>query len=47
MNDIPSFWFGKTVFVAGATGFLGGWLVRRLLQFGAHVVALGARPTLP
>ena len=40
MNNIPSFWFGKTVFVAGATGFLGGWLVRRLLQFGAHVVAL-------
>lgn len=36
----PAFWCGKTVFVAGATGFLGGWLVRRLLHFGAHVVAL-------
>ncbi len=26
--------------VAGATGFLGGWLVRRLLEYGACVVAL-------
>ena len=26
--------------VAGATGFLGGWLVRRLVDYGAHVVAL-------
>ena len=34
------FWSGKTVFVAGATGFLGGWLVRRLITHGAHVVAL-------
>src|SRR5215204_1627556 len=34
------FWSGKTVFVAGATGFLGGWLVRRLITRGAHVVAL-------
>ena len=34
------FWFGKTVLVAGATGFLGGWLVRRLLKYGACVVAL-------
>ena len=35
-----NFWFGKTVFIAGATGFLGGWLVRRLLDYGAHVVTL-------
>lgn len=34
------FWSGKTVLVAGATGFLGGWLVRRLLEYGACVVAL-------
>ena len=34
------FWRGKTVLVAGATGFLGGWLVRRLLEYGAHVVTL-------
>ena len=35
-----TFWFGKTVLVAGATGFLGGWLVRRLVEYGAHVVTL-------
>ncbi|HMD81781.1 MAG TPA: NAD-dependent epimerase/dehydratase family protein [Anaerolineales bacterium] len=40
MHHISSFWSGKTVLVAGATGFLGGWLVRRLLTSGAHVVAL-------
>ena len=35
-----TFWFKKTVLVAGATGFLGGWLVRRLVDYGVHVVAL-------
>ncbi len=35
-----TYWFGKTVLVAGATGFLGGWLVRRLLKYGARVVAI-------
>ena len=40
MHRNSTFWSGKTVFVAGATGFLGGWLVRRLLEYGAHVVAL-------
>jgi CDP-glucose 4,6-dehydratase len=35
-----TFWAGKHVFVAGATGFLGGWLVRRLISQGAHVVSL-------
>lgn len=38
------FWFQKTVFVAGATGFLGGWLVRRLVEYGAHVVTLVRSP---
>lgn len=39
-----TFWRGKTVLVAGATGFLGGWLVRRLLAEGAQVVTLVRSP---
>src|SRR5687768_13828724 len=39
-----SFWRGKTVLVAGATGFLGGWLVRRLVEYGAQVVTLVRSP---
>jgi CDP-glucose 4,6-dehydratase len=39
-----AFWRGKTVAVAGATGFLGGWLVRRLLGLDAAVVALVRDP---
>src|SRR5688572_16785873 len=38
------FWAGKTVVVAGATGFLGGWLVRRLLEYDAKVVAIVREP---
>ena len=38
------FWAGKTVVVAGATGFLGGWLVRRLLEYDANVVAIVREP---
>jgi CDP-glucose 4,6-dehydratase len=41
---MATFWSDKTVLVAGATGFLGGWLVRRLLKDGAHVVALVRSP---
>lgn len=40
----PERWRGKTIFVTGATGFLGGWLVRRLIDYGADVVALVRRP---
>lgn len=39
-NRQRRFWAGKTVVVAGATGFLGGWLVRRLLEYDANVVAI-------
>lgn len=35
---------GKTVFVSGATGFLGGALVHRLVSEGAIVKALARRP---
>jgi CDP-glucose 4,6-dehydratase len=35
-----SHWRDRPVFVTGATGLLGGWLVRRLVDDGAGVVAL-------
>jgi CDP-glucose 4,6-dehydratase len=34
------FWMDRRVFVTGATGLIGGWLVRALLERGADVVAL-------
>jgi CDP-glucose 4,6-dehydratase len=34
------FWQDRPVFVTGASGLLGGWLVRRLLKAGADVVCL-------
>jgi len=35
-----AFWRDRPVFVTGATGLLGGWLVRHLLAAGADVVCL-------
>ena len=35
-----SFWEGRAVFVTGATGLLGSWLVPELVRRGANVVAL-------
>jgi CDP-glucose 4,6-dehydratase len=37
---LSTFWQDRPVFVTGATGLVGGWLVRRLLQLGADVVCL-------
>jgi CDP-glucose 4,6-dehydratase len=36
----PKFWQDRPTLVTGATGLLGGWLVRRLLDVGADVVCL-------
>jgi len=35
-----SYWKGKTVFVTGATGLMGSWLVKALMRDGADIVAL-------
>src|ERR687884_1013651 len=37
---VNSFWRDRPTFVTGATGLVGGWLVRRLLSLGAQVVCL-------
>ncbi|MEK7754165.1 MAG: NAD-dependent epimerase/dehydratase family protein, partial [Acidobacteriota bacterium] len=34
------FWQGRPVLVTGATGLIGGWLVKELLERGAEVVIL-------
>ncbi len=40
MKVDEGFWVDRPVFVTGATGLVGGWLVRRLLDAGADVVCL-------
>ena len=37
---MTGFWKDRRVFVTGATGMIGGWLVKDLLAQGAYVVAL-------
>lgn len=36
----PSFWQDRPVFVTGATGLFGGWLVRKLVEINSDVVCL-------
>ena len=40
MTTHPFDWAGRRVFVTGATGIVGSWLVKRLLHLNAHVVTL-------
>src|SRR3954468_710933 len=40
MTNEPTFWQDRPVFVTGATGLLGSWLVPELVRRGATVVAL-------
>jgi CDP-glucose 4,6-dehydratase len=37
---VSRFWLDRPTFVTGATGLVGGWLVRRLVEAGADVVCL-------
>ena len=37
---LSEFWRDKRVFVTGATGLVGSWLIRELVLAGAHVTAL-------
>jgi len=37
---MSGFWLDRPTFVTGATGLVGGWLVRRLVDAGASVVCL-------
>jgi len=41
---VGEFWQGRRVFVTGATGLVGSWLVKDLLAQSAHVVALVRDP---
>jgi CDP-glucose 4,6-dehydratase len=36
----PSFWVDRPVFMTGATGLFGGWLVRKLVELNSNVVCL-------
>jgi CDP-glucose 4,6-dehydratase len=39
-NTKNGFWSGRSVFITGASGLLGGWLVKQLMEEGADIVAL-------
>lgn len=37
---MTSFWLDRPTFITGATGFVGGWLLKHLIKAGADVVCL-------
>ena len=39
-NNSTTFWRDRPTFITGATGLVGSWLVRRLVEAGADVVCL-------
>jgi CDP-glucose 4,6-dehydratase len=40
VEDVVNAWRGRSVLVTGATGLVGGWLVRRLIDEGAEVTCV-------
>jgi len=43
-SNSNDFWHDRRVFVTGATGMVGFWLVKDLIAFGARVIALVRKP---
>ena len=37
---VSTFWNNKNVFITGGTGFLGSYLVKKLVNYGANVTIL-------
>jgi CDP-glucose 4,6-dehydratase len=40
----PDFWRGRSIFITGHTGFVGGWLALWLARMGAHVTGYALSP---
>jgi CDP-glucose 4,6-dehydratase len=48
MGPDPAFWRGRSVFLTGHTGFVGGWLAFWLLEMGARITGYSQHPpTVP